>query len=242
LLAAASAGPTGFVAGLAATRCRVRRAVDEAAHAQWLADHDALTGLPNRHAARRRYQHAAQTGRPCAVALVDLDDFKTVNDTWGHQAGDAHLVAIGERLASSCREVGAVACRLGGDEFVLLLESADAGEAVRQVTEIVAALRAELPLVVDETRTVSMHPRASAGIALAAPDDTFSDTLRHADIALYHAKRHRTAPCLYTAELQHPSSHRHKAEGLTLHPQMEMSGYGMGTWGGTFSRWKPSAL
>jgi diguanylate cyclase (GGDEF)-like protein len=228
LAAAASTGSTGFLAGLAAMRPRVRRVSSDAAHARWLADHDALTGLPNRTAARAMYQRAAQEGRPHAVVLLDLDDFKTVNDTWGHHVGDAHLVAVAERLAGSCRAIGAAACRLGGDEFLLLMPEHEAygtavgrddgqagGEAVvREIAAIVVALGTALPLRVDEARTVLTHPSASAGIAVAAEDETFSDALRHADIALYHAKRDRSGPRLYTPELRQPSSHRHKAGDL----------------------------
>jgi diguanylate cyclase len=225
LLTAPPAGASGFLAGLAAMRRRLRRAAGEAAHARWLADHDALTGLPNRTAARQHYQHAARAGRPPAAALLDLDDFKTVNDTWGHQVGDAHLVTVGERLAAACRDVGARAFRLGGDEFVLLLPSADpaqsagpAGAAgpggpaavLRDVRAIVGALSAPQDLKLDENRSVTLVPSASAGIAVPAAGDSFSDVLRCADIALYHAKRYGTAPHLYTPDMRQPWSHRHK--------------------------------
>ncbi len=216
LAAAASAGPTGFLAGLAAMRARVRQAAGDAAHARWLADHDALTGLPNRAAARHLFQRTAHEGRPCALVLLDLDDFKTVNDTWGHHVGDAHLVAVAERLAASCRTIGATACRLGGDEFLLLVpDRTGGGEAVaREITAIVVALGAALPLTVDEVRSVITHPRASAGVAVAGEDENFSDVLRHADIALYHAKREQGAPRLFTPDMRQPASHRHKAGDL----------------------------
>jgi diguanylate cyclase (GGDEF)-like protein len=219
LLTAPTAGASGFLAGLAAMRRRLRRAAGEAAHARWLADHDALTGLPNRTAARQHYQHAAQAGRPPAAALLDLDDFKTVNDTWGHQVGDAHLVTVGERLAAACRDVGARAFRLGGDEFVLLLPSPDPAESagagdpasvVRDVRAIVGALSAPQCLKLDESRSVTLVPSASAGIAVPEAGDSFSDVLRCADIALYHAKRYGSAPHLYTPDMRQPWSHRHK--------------------------------
>jgi len=210
LLTAPSAGASGFLAGLAAMRRRLRRAAGEAAHARWLAHHDALTGLPNRTAARQHYQHAAQAGRPPAAALLDLDDFKTVNDTWGHQVGDAHLVTVGERLAAACRDVGARAYRLGGDEFVLLLPSTEAAVVVRDVRTIVGALGVPQYLKLDETRSVTLVPSASAGIAVPDSGDAFSDVLRCADIALYHAKRYGVAPHLYTPDMRQPWSHRHK--------------------------------
>jgi diguanylate cyclase (GGDEF)-like protein len=211
LLTAPSAGASGFLAGLAAMRRRLRRAAGEAAHARWLADHDALTGLPNRTAARQHYHHAAQAGRPPAAALLDLDDFKTVNDTWGHQVGDAHLVTVGERLAAACRDVGARAFRLGGDEFVLLLPFTEAAAVVRDVRAIVGALGVPQYLKLDETRSVTLVPSASAGIAVpGGSEDSFSDVLRCADIALYHAKRYGVAPHLYTPDMRQPWSHRHK--------------------------------
>ena len=211
LLAVVCALSAGFLAGLASMRSCVRRATKEAAHARWLADHDALTGLPNRTGARRHYHRAAQAGLPYAIVLLDLDDFKSVNDTWGHHAGDAHLVAVAERLAAACQQVGATACRLGGDEFVLLLPPTDPQCVLRQATAIVDGLGAALPLIVDGHGLVLTHPSASAGIAVAESGDTFSDLLRHADIALYHAKRHGSAPCLYAPHLHQPPSHRHKA-------------------------------
>lgn len=208
LLSAPPAGASGFLAGLAVMRRRVRRAAGEAAHARWLAGHDALTGLPNRTAARQHYQHAATAGRPPAAALLDLDDFKTVNDTWGHQVGDAHLTTVGERLAAACRDVGARAFRLGGDEFVLLLPSSDPAAVLRDVRVIVGALGAPQYLKLDEGRSVMLVPSASAGIAVAASGDSFSDVLKRADIALYHSKRNGTAPHLYTPDMRHPWSHR----------------------------------
>jgi diguanylate cyclase (GGDEF)-like protein len=211
LLTAPPVGASGFLAGVATMRRRLRRAAGEAAHARWLADHDALTGLPNRTAARHHYQHAAMAGRPPAAALLDLDDFKTVNDTWGHQVGDAHLVAVGERLAAACRDVGARAFRLGGDEFVLLLPTSDPAAVVRDVRAIVCALAAPHFLKLDENRSVTLVPSASAGIAVPKAGDAFSDVLRCADVALYHAKRYGAAPHLYTPDMRHPWSHRYKA-------------------------------
>src|SRR5690349_9857997 len=137
LLAAAPAGTAGFLAGLATMRHRVRRLSGDVAHARWLAHHDTLTGLPNRAGARHHFHREADAGRLSALALLDLDDFKTVNDTWGHLAGDAQLAAIAIRLQAECRDIGAVACRLGGDEFVLLMPSADPQTVVHQVEAIV---------------------------------------------------------------------------------------------------------
>jgi diguanylate cyclase (GGDEF)-like protein len=211
LVAAAAVGPAGFLTGLAAMRRRVRGAAAAAAEARWLADHDALTGLPNRAAAHHHYQRQAAAGQPCAVALLDLDDFKAVNDTWGHQAGDVQLAAIADRLAAACRELGGVACRLGGDEFVLLLRPADPQTVMQQAATVLAKLGAALTLVLDDGLSVITRPAASAGVAVPEPGAAFSEMLRRADIALYHAKLGRTGPRLYSPGLRQPACHRHQA-------------------------------
>lgn len=210
LLPAALAASGGYAVGWAALRHRLRRVIAEAARARWHADHDPLTGLPNRASARRHHEQAVAAGRPPAIALVDLNDFKAVNDTWGHQAGDTQLAAVADRLAAAGRKIGALACRLGGDEFVLLLPTADPRTLMHQVTEISATVSAALPLALGETLTVITHPGASVGVAVPEPDDSFSDLLRKADLALYHAKSHGTGTHLYAPGLrQHPFASGH---------------------------------
>jgi diguanylate cyclase (GGDEF)-like protein len=220
LLGAAATGAAGFLAGLATMRHRVKRLASDAAQARWLAQHDPLTGLPNRTAARRHFTDEAAAGRQTAVALLDLDDFKAVNDTWGHHAGDALLVAIADRLAAACHDVGARVCRLGGDEFVLLIPAAPPEDVVGKVAAIVARLGAVLTLTVGDEAPLRTRPRASAGIAVPdGPGDEFSDLLRHADLALYDAKKQRTGPRLYSADLGRPASHQHRLAEITLHPR-----------------------
>jgi diguanylate cyclase (GGDEF)-like protein/PAS domain S-box-containing protein len=149
------------------------------------ASHDVLTGLANRALFQERVAQGALTCGGCRgvyVILVDLDNFKTVNDTLGHSAGDTLLVAVAERLRASVRATDTVA-RLGGDEFSLLLEDIPAPAVERVVTAIIARLRE--PLVVDGT-TLQVH--ASFGIVAAAPGDEAGDLLRRADIAMYEAK------------------------------------------------------
>jgi diguanylate cyclase (GGDEF)-like protein len=215
----------GFLLGCTAVGPQLRRMRTEMDRTRFLAEHDPLTGLPNRRAAQRHFQLQVAAGRSSAAVLIDLDGFKAVNDTWGHQAGDAHLLAIGERLAAACRDVGARAFRLAGDEFVVLLPSAEAAETaetagdprasamavVRDVRAVVAALAVPQDLKLDEHRSVTLVPSASAGIAVPESGDGFSDVLRRADIALYNAKRYGSPPLLYTPDLRHPWSHRHKA-------------------------------
>ncbi|GAA3454088.1 putative bifunctional diguanylate cyclase/phosphodiesterase [Dactylosporangium matsuzakiense] len=149
------------------------------------ATHDALTGLPNRALFNQRLAAVlATTGppRPVSVALVDLDDFKIVNDTLGHGAGDALLIAVSGRLAESVRP-GDLVARLGGDEFVVLLDAIDPDEAELVAQQMVAAL-AE-PVVADGHELLV---RASIGIADGRTGDAPGELLRLADIAMYAAK------------------------------------------------------
>jgi diguanylate cyclase (GGDEF)-like protein len=147
--------------------------------------HDALTGLPNRALFTDRLQHALTQGRrrgtACGVIFLDLDRFKTVNDSLGHAAGDELLVAVARRIDESLRSAD-TAARLGGDEFAVLLE--DLGgveEAVLVAERIGAALAA--PVVV-QGREVFV--KASVGIAVGRAGA--SELLRQADVAMYRAK------------------------------------------------------
>jgi len=155
--------------------------------------HDALTGLPNRALFTDRIQHALTQGRrrgtSCGVIFLDLDRFKTVNDSLGHGAGDELLVAVARRIDASLRSAD-TAARLGGDEFAVLLEDLrDADEAVLVAERITDALSA--PLVVQGRE---MYVKASVGIAVGRSGA--SELLRQADVAMYRAKsdgkgRHR---------------------------------------------------
>ncbi|MDF1505846.1 EAL domain-containing protein [Roseisolibacter sp. H3M3-2] len=149
--------------------------------------HDPLTGLANRTLFRDRVAHAlARTGRSrssVAVLFLDVDDFKTVNDSLGHAAGDRLLAAVGERLLNATRGCDTVA-RLGGDEFAVLLENAgDGADALTVASRVAAALRA--PLVIDG-RELMLD--ASIGVARADLDDGPEELLRNADVAMYRAK------------------------------------------------------
>ncbi len=149
------------------------------------ATHDALTGLPNRVLFHRRLQQALTTGaeRPVGVVLIDLDGFKEVNDTLGHEVGDVLLAGVAQRLTGCVRAEDTVA-RLGGDEFVMVLDGSDPAAADQVADRIAAALR--LPVVVDG-RDLSVG--ASIGIADGRTGDDPSVLLRRADIAMYAAKK-----------------------------------------------------
>jgi diguanylate cyclase (GGDEF)-like protein len=141
---------------------------------------DPLTGLPNRSALRRRLDDAVG---PVTLAVVDLDDFKPVNDTHGHDTGDVVLQAVAERLSSAVRADDLVV-RFGGDEFaVVFAPGTSPGLAANLADRITAAVRA--PIQVDALGTVALT--ASIGLATAPADRV----VRQADDALYLAKRNK---------------------------------------------------
>jgi len=163
----------------------------EAANAQlrYLATHDALTGLPNRALLEDRIGQAialaGRGGQPFALMLLDLDRFKSVNDSMGHRAGDELLKEVAQRLRTVVREVDTVA-RLGGDEFVVILQSATGRTECLQVAE--RALAALAPTIA--VQGVELHATASVGIAFHPEDgDSVTVLLNHADVAMYCAKQ-----------------------------------------------------
>ncbi len=153
-----------------------------------LALHDPLTGLPNRALILDRISQMVARARRndlrSAVLFLDLDDFKEINDSLGHQAGDQLLVAVGRRLAEVVRASDTVG-RLGGDEFVVLVDGDPEGTAVEQVgPRFLEALHRPFPLdAADQPVAVS----ASIGIAEVAGQEP-AELLRQADVALYRAK------------------------------------------------------
>ncbi len=154
-----------------------------------LASVDSLTGLPNRSVFHDRVEHAihrAQRGNGrLAVFFLDLDHFKTINDSLGHRAGDMLLKAVAARIKSCLREGDTVA-RLGGDEFTLLLEDVRSAEYVGKVAEkVIEAMSTPYSI---ETTEVTISP--SIGISLYPADGRDGDMLiRNADAAMYHAKK-----------------------------------------------------
>jgi len=163
-----------------------RKALEERLAHQAL--HDELTGLPNRTLLMDRLEHALSQTRNAegkvAVLFLDLDNFKFVNDTLGHQAGDRLLVAVAERLRA-CLRPGDTAARLGGDEFGVLLEGVEAyGQASGVAGRIIEGLRTPFVLNGQETFVTP-----SIGVALGRPgEDQPEDLLREADLAMYRAK------------------------------------------------------
>ena len=154
--------------------------------------HDSITGLANRALFRDRVEHALErltrTDLPMSVLFMDLDDFKTINDSLGHAAGDRLLGEVGERLRT-CLRTPDTAARLGGDEFAILLE--DGGEGVGAADVAVRILKAlDAPFQLDGKE---VFVRASIGIASSGVDGTIGpegaeELLRNADVAMYIAK------------------------------------------------------
>ena len=178
-----------------------RKALEESlAHR---ATHDPLTGLSNRSLLTERLgqalSRAERKGGRVALLFLDLDNFKVVNDSMGHEAGDRLLVAVAERLKGAVRPEDTVA-RLGGDEFVVLLEETDLEEAARVSDRIAESLQAPFALGAAESTGASTEAEgavttrevfvsASVGISMSGPDGKGpGQLLREADLAMYRAK------------------------------------------------------
>lgn len=172
------------------------------AHVRWQATHDALTKLPNRLLFQQRLQQALaglDGGGGVGLFLIDLDDFKSVNDTLGHDAGDALLIEAAARLSRHV-EADDLVARLGGDEFVVLSpHSLSPATAQAKADLLLAALRAP---VAHAGQAISS--RASLGIALAPQHDRDPvELMKDADLALYRAKAlGRNVAVIYEAEMR----------------------------------------
>ncbi|MGQ0593638.1 MAG: EAL domain-containing protein [Gammaproteobacteria bacterium] len=173
----------------------------------WLADHDPLTHLFNRRRLQEELEEAIARAKRYrqsgALVFVDLDQFKYVNDTSGHPAGDRLLEGLGESLPRVLREVDVIA-RLGGDEFAIVLGKADEAEAVQVAKKILAHIQEIEIRAGDRVHRVS----ASIGITLFPQHgDTVQDLLAHADLALYEAKESGRGRC----HLFSPADQGHRA-------------------------------
>jgi len=173
---------------------------DSLGHVSFIANHDALTGLPNRSMFNKYFNelliHAKYQHREIALLFFDLDDFKQINDTLGHDIGDQLLITISDKLIASTREGKSsndlsfdkpcdLLARLGGDEFVLLLNDIESPMDATAVAErILKNINEEIVLDGNE-----IHVSCSIGITLYPGDaDSTSELIRLADIAMYHAK------------------------------------------------------
>ena len=167
---------------------------------QYRALHDPLTGLPNRTFLRERLEETIRAGeremKPCAVLLVDLDGFKSVNDSLGHEAGDRLLQQVGQRMRSVLRRADTIA-RYGGDEFAVVPWGAtDVPRAVLIAEKILHAV--DQPFTIDE-QPISVN--MSIGIAVFPQHAEDADALtRRADVAMYAAKRARSGFSVYSLD------------------------------------------
>ena len=151
--------------------------------------HDALTGLYNRRQMQalleREYDRSQRTGQPYSIALIDLDHFKRVNDTYGHNVGDDVLVGFARTAQRVLRETDAIA-RWGGEEFLVLMP--DTGTPLH-ATEGLTRLRQELKQQVVSTNEAELRVDFSAGVSICQSKESIDIALERADRALYQAKK-----------------------------------------------------
>jgi diguanylate cyclase (GGDEF)-like protein/PAS domain S-box-containing protein len=189
---------------------------DQLAHQAF---HDPVTNLANRalfaDRVRQSVHRSARGGPAIGVMFIDLDDFKTVNDSLGHAAGDQVLQEVARRLLTQIRGGDTVA-RFGGDEFAVLLDGIDSSsEAAEVAGRILQALEATF-----EVEGKPVFPRASIGICLAGDEIGYSDTedlLRNADVAMYMAKRDNKGGY----RLFEPAMHERVVERMEIHAELQ---------------------
>ncbi len=207
--------------GVQGTLVTIRDVTERAqfeAELKHLASHDSLTGLANRALFSDRVSHAlariARHGQLVGVVFVDLDDFKTVNDSLGHLAGDELLMTVANRLRSSLRTAD-TAARLGGDEFAILLEDIESAEdAIPIVERISWAL--QQPVIIDG-RPVQLG--ATMGVAIGRAASSTEELLRNADTAMFNAKVAGKGGF----EIFHPEMHRAAVSRFDLKADLQQA-------------------
>ncbi len=183
---------------------------EQMAALEYQALHDALTALPNRTLFSDRVSQAilraSRDGSQLALVLTDLDRFKEINDTLGHQNGDLILQQVAQRLRSALRESDTIA-RLGGDEFAMVLPAVELDQAIAIAQKLAIVL--EEPFIIEEH---ALHVGASFGIAMF-PDHGRDEgaLMRHADVAMYVAKRGNLGYAIYD-----PAKDQHSLRNLSL--------------------------
>jgi len=178
------------VRGLVVTAVDITALVEVRTRLEHLASHDALTALPNRALLLDRLEHALavaqRRGSTVGVLFCDLDDFKIVNDSYGHRAGDWVLLEVSRRLSAVVRSSDTVA-RLAGDEFVVVVEDVEEGGLDELATRAERRVAAPIPLPDGGTVSLAM----STGAAASSPSCSVDELLERADSAMYAAKRLR---------------------------------------------------
>jgi diguanylate cyclase (GGDEF)-like protein len=210
-------------AGIAAERERARRAEKtakaEKAKARIVADTDPLTRLANRRAFLRKLTREAgslkRSGRSLALAMVDLDGFKPINDTFGHATGDAVLMEVGTRLATAGGP-GTLVARTGGDEFALLFRDCEDREAAAQAGRRISDLLCEPFTVAGREFRIS----GSCGLTLLSPGDcSVSRALIRGDTALYRAKQNgRAGVAVFSPDMEELQQRRTRIEDALRRP------------------------
>jgi diguanylate cyclase (GGDEF)-like protein/PAS domain S-box-containing protein len=205
-----TAGKLTHYVGVFSDITAIKTAYDQISH---LAHHDALTGLPNRLLLEDRLHVAIQRARReetgLAVLFVDLDRFKTINDSLGHHVGDRVLCEVSARFSKLIRESDTVA-RLGGDEFLILVEGFEDSAVASTIAEKILNNLRDTPVSLEQEFFIGV----SIGISLFPQDGNDSAALiKNADIAMYRAKeRGRNTYELFTQELNHSSLDRFQME------------------------------
>lgn len=187
------------------------------AHIRHLAQHDALTGLPNRTLLLDRITHALEQAERnqyhVGVLFMDLDRFKVVNDTLGHEIGDELLIMVADRLKRCVRQEDTVG-RLGGDEFLIVLSKMSHSQDAVLVAQKTVALISEPYMVHD----YELHVTISIGISVYPTDGTDAGALmKNADTAMYFAKQTRDTFRFYAAEMNASAYERLKVENSLRH-------------------------
>lgn len=196
----------------------------------FLAHHDALTGLANRtlfdSRLRRALERGGRSGQPVALLFLDLDRFKQINDTLGHEVGDQLLVQVAERLRGAVRAFETVA-RLGGDEFVVVLENLDEARSAEAVAKRILATMEDPFSLGGARRRVS----TSVGVAVSRPNESVEALMERADGAMYRAKRAGRSTYAISDESPVPPitfdelerAIREQALGLVYQPRVDLS-------------------
>ncbi len=165
-----------------------------------MALYDGLTGIPNRrhfdHEFDREFRRSARVGQPIAAIMLDLDNFKPLNDTEGHDAGDACLARVAIALSEQMRRPGDIVARYGGDEFVVCLPDTDLSGATKVAARLCQAVES-LGIGVGEASETAYRVGATVGVASEVPTAESGDPvtlLKTADRALYQNKVKKVRP------------------------------------------------
>jgi len=180
-----------FLLGWLTARPLIRRLRGELADAAWWLGHDPLTGMPNRVGFHAAHAALASTPQPVVILLIDLDDFKAVNDAHGHDSGDDLLIEIGDRITEAADMYGGTAARLSGDEFAVMMPVREHGHDYGRIADFYVTTIAAPVELTSSDGPVKFTVTASIGVAIAETTDPLEDVaLRRADTAMYHAKHH----------------------------------------------------